>query len=64
MVTLTLLLSALIGCSGPRTVVLPEARTARLAAGDPAPFAGWLLTDGAMVRVLEAAERCQGGGGE
>lgn len=53
--------NALIGCSALRpkpTIVMPEARTVKLMPGDKAPYAGWLLTDGAMAKLLEAAERC------
>lgn len=56
---LMLLLLALTGCSGPRqTVVLPEARTVKINQGEPAPFTGWLMTDSAAAKLLEAAERC------
>ena len=56
-----LFLLALTACSGPqRTIVLPEAQTASIRKGDPAPFDGWLVTSGAMAIILEAEERCQG----
>lgn len=60
MVIPMLFLPVLTACSGPKqTVVLPESRTAKLRPGEPAPFAGWLLTDSAAATLLEAAERCK-----
>lgn len=54
-----LFLPALTACSGPKqTVVLNEAKTAKLKQGEPAPFEGWLFTDSAAATLLEAAERC------
>lgn len=59
--TLMLLLLGLTGCYGPKqTIVLPEAKTVKIEQGQAAPFEGWLLTDGAMATIIEAAERCQG----
>ena len=56
---LMLLLLVSTACSGPKTTVLPEAKTAKIKQGEAAPFEGWILTDGAMAKILEAAERCQ-----
>ena len=40
-------------------IVLNEARTVKLQEGEPAPWSGWLLTDGALTTLLEEVERCQ-----
>lgn len=58
MVILMLFLLASIGCSH-RVQVLPESRAVKLGQGDPAPFPGWLLTNGALVKLLEISEKCQ-----
>ncbi len=51
---------ALTACSGMKSsttpVVLQESRTAKIKQGQPAPFDGWMLTDGAMAKLLELAE--------
>lgn len=51
--------SALIGCAERKTILMPESRVAKVKQGDPAPFDGWILTDSALAKTLEAAERCQ-----
>ena len=38
---------------------MPESRTVKLNQGELAPFDGWLLTNGAVTKLLEAAERCK-----
>lgn len=61
MAMLMLSLLALTNCSVKHvTTVLPEAKTAKVKAGEPAPFDGWILTDGTMAEILEAGERCVG----
>ena len=50
--------SALTGCllRSPKVTVMPEARTAKLQAGQAAPFDGWLLTDSAAAKLFECCE--------
>ena len=56
---LTLSLLASTGCAKkPPVVVLSDSNTLILQAGEPAPWSGWLLSDGAVVDLLEAADRC------
>ena len=62
LVILILLLSALTGCSMLKpqpVVVMPEARAVRLQQAQPAPMNGWLLSESALAKLLEAAERCK-----
>jgi hypothetical protein len=60
MVILALLLAGLtLSCAVKPTYVLPVSRTEKVVKGSPAPFTGWMLTDGALTGMLEAAERCQ-----
>ena len=59
MAMLMLWSSALIGCAGQKTTVMPESKTAKINQGEAAPYTGWLLTDSAVAKLLEAAERCQ-----
>lgn len=61
LLTAMLMLSsgALIGCAAQKTIVMPESKTVKIKQGDPAPFNGWLLTDSALAKVLEAAEQCR-----
>ena len=56
---LTLSLLGLTGCLQKPVIVLNEARTVKLQEGEPAPWSGWLLTDGALTTLLEEVERCQ-----
>lgn len=61
LLTAMLMLSLLVstGCSKKiQVTVLPEARTEKIKQGQASPFDGWILTDGAMVKLLELAERC------
>ena len=61
LVTLTLLMAVLIGCcllpTEPTT--LQGNNTIKLPQGASTPFAGWLLQDEALARILEKAENCQ-----
>lgn len=59
MAMLMLWSSALIGCAAPKTIVMPESKAVTIKAGEAAPYSGWLLTDSAVAKLLEAAERCQ-----
>jgi len=54
---LCLLLST--GCSQRPLIVVNEAKTLKLMQGESAPWDGWLLTDGALVTLLEEVKRCQ-----
>jgi hypothetical protein len=57
---LMLFLSGLTGCLlKQETIVLNEARTVKLEVGMQAPWDGWLLTDGALITLLESVERCE-----
>ena len=57
MAILTLLLLALTACSLNRVIVLDEARTIKIEQGEVAPWSGWLLTDEAVVELLECCGR-------
>jgi len=51
----TLSLVFLTGCS-PRVQYVPEGTAPeRLKEGDPAPFTGWLITDGTLIRLYRLA---------
>lgn len=39
------------------TIVLNESKTEKIKQGEIAPWDGWLITDGALAKLLEAAER-------
>ena len=56
-----LLLSALTACClfrpVPHLVVLPESQAIRLDKATQAPWRGWLLSDSALAKLLEMAER-------
>jgi len=58
---LTLCLFALTGCAAKPPVILESSRTMRILPGDlpksPASK-GWFLSDEAIAKLLEAAERC------
>lgn len=41
------------------TVVLPESKVQKLSKGESASFDGFLLTAGALAKLLETAEKCQ-----
>jgi hypothetical protein len=54
MAMLMLFLLTSIGCAKkPPVVVLNESKTVNLRQGEPAPFSGWLLSDGALVDLRE-----------
>lgn len=55
-VMLTLSLLALTACSQSPVIVMNEAKTMKINEGEAAPWSGWLLTDGAMVELLECCE--------
>lgn len=55
--TLVLFLLALTACAG-KTVVMPESRAVLVEQGQTAPFKGWLVSESALSKLLEAAERC------
>lgn len=55
--TLMLCLLALTSCSPKPVIVLNEAKTVKIEQGEPAPWSGWMLTDGALVKLLECCER-------
>jgi hypothetical protein len=55
-VTLMLSVLGLAGCLH-RTVVMPEARAVAVKAGQPMPFDGWAVSESAMAKLLEAAEK-------
>jgi hypothetical protein len=41
-------------------VVLPDSKVQKMSVGDSATFEGFLLTGGAVAKLLEGAEKCQG----
>ena len=57
MAMLGLLLCGLTGCSAKQPVVMPEAQAILLEKGSPAPLRGWLLSESALEKLLEAAEK-------
>lgn len=58
--TLTLLPLALTSCSHPAAViVMPEAKAIPMEPGDKAPEKGWLLSESALLKLLEKAESCK-----
>lgn len=59
-VILLLLPLVLAGCWTKPTVVMPEARAVRLQQGQPSPIAGYVLSESALSKILEAAEHCRG----
>lgn len=60
---LVLLSFACLGCSlfkpapPPPPVLMPESIATPLEKGEPAPFAGWLLSDSGLLRLMETAEK-------
>ena len=61
LVMLTLCLFGLIGCVAKPPVILESSRTMRILPGDlpKSPESkGWFLSDEAIAKLLEAAERC------
>lgn len=54
---LMLSLLALTACSQKSVIVLDKAKTVKIEQGEAAPWAGWLLTDGAVVELLECCDR-------
>lgn len=57
MVMLMLSLLALTACSPKPVIVLDKAKTVKIEQGEAAPWDGWLLTNGAMVELLECCDR-------
>lgn len=58
---LTLCLLGLIGCAAKAPIILESSRTMRILPGDlpKSPESkGWFLSDEAVAKLLEAAERC------
>lgn len=54
-------LAALTACcrAPTTTVLLPESRVQKMLKGESASYDGFLLTGGALTKILEAAERCK-----
>lgn len=62
MATLLLSLLALTACSHPAQVVLRDSVTIRILPGDlrqSPEMQGWALSDNALAKLLEVAEKCQ-----
>jgi len=61
-VMLMLLLSALTSCHllrpTPPVVILQESKVQKISKGESADFDGYVLSDAAAIRLIEAAERC------
>lgn len=55
---LLLSITGLIGCSR-NQIVLQGNQAVPLRQGELAPFAGWIIGNEALARILEEAERCQ-----
>lgn len=53
MALLTLLMLALTSCAKPTVVVMAESQTVQIEAGQVAPVDGWLLTDQALIELIE-----------
>jgi hypothetical protein len=53
MVMLTLLLLALTSCAKPSPVVMAESQTVQIKTGQQSPVDGWLLTDQALIELIE-----------
>jgi len=53
LVMLALLLLALTSCAQPSVVVMSESQTVQIEAGQQAPIDGWLLTDQALIELVE-----------
>jgi hypothetical protein len=61
-VTLIALLHGLTGCclfQSQSVVILPESKVQKISSGESANFDGFVVTGGALSKMLEAAERCQ-----
>lgn len=54
---LTLFLLTSIGCVKRPVIVLNESKTVKIETGQPAPWTGWLLSDGALAELLECCGR-------
>lgn len=52
-----LCLSGLISCGPDVVYVRGDSQTVKLKQGEPAPRTGWLLSDAAMVDLLECCEK-------
>lgn len=57
--TLGLCLAGLIGCAPRNVYVRGDSQAVPLAAGQPAPHAGWLLSDAAVADLVECCEARQ-----
>jgi hypothetical protein len=40
-------------------VILPESKVQKISAGESASFDGFVITGGALAKMLESAEKCQ-----
>lgn len=60
MAILLLSVNALTGCwpVKPDTILLPPSQVQKMLKGDSANFDGYLLTNAALVKLLERAEGC------
>lgn len=54
---LTLFLSVWMGCSLTPIIVMPESKVQKISAGESANFDGYLLTNSALIQLLEKAEK-------
>ena len=50
---------ALTACVTTSTVVLPDSQVQKMSKGESALFDGYLLTPGAVAKLLETAEKCK-----
>jgi len=55
-----LLLLALTSCAKPTTVVMAESQTVQINAGEVSPIDGWLLTDQALIELVECCGEALG----
>ena len=53
MVMLVLLMHGLTGCAKPTVVVMAESQTVQINAGEVSPIDGWLLTNQALIELVE-----------
>lgn len=54
--------AGLTGCwlhPNPPPIVINESKVQKISKGESANFNGWILTDGALTKLLESAEKCQ-----
>jgi len=59
MVMLAWSLPLLTGCALKTVYVQGSSKTVPLTAGEPAPFAGWLLGNEALIDLTECCEACE-----